>query len=132
MSAGVWTLTLLNAEEEAVSYFKKAIEQGNPDGHGGLALVMAKYDYKVALNIFEKGVNLGSAYCTAFMGMFYSNGVYVKKDITKAKKYLKIAIESTCYEAQRMASNEMKKIEEAEKANKASKKKSSSKKAKQK
>ena len=93
---------------------------------------MTKYDLKVAWNIFEKGANLASEHCAAWMGICYNQGIIVKKDLTKAKKYLNLGIKSTNYETKHMAEKELRKIENAAKNNNTQKKRASSKKTKRK
>lgn len=115
MSLGLWSLTRLKEMKKAYDFFKKAIEQGNPDGYAGMAMIISKHDKAATWTALQEGYVLGSKYCAALMGISFNRGVLIKKDIEKAKKFLIIGMESKTYEARQSIRNEIRLIEEKEK-----------------
>src|ERR1017187_6062945 len=81
---------------EAVRWFRKAAEQGNPHGQSGLGIMYAggkgvAQDYAEAVRWFRKAAEQGDSQGQSNLGAMYSNGEGVARNYIEAYKWNSLA-----------------------------------------
>jgi len=84
--------------EESLMWAEKAVEQKNPDGYWVLALAYhhgrgVSQNMDKAIELYQKGADVGSAACQHNLGCEYMLGTNVEKDAHKAFELIKTAAE---------------------------------------
>lgn len=84
--------------EESVMWAEKAVAQGCPDGYWTLALAYhhgrgVDEDMDKAIEIYQKGADVGNAPCQHNLGCEYMSGMNLKKDYHKGFELIKAAAE---------------------------------------
>uniref|UniRef100_A0A6I8S2T9 Protein sel-1 homolog 1 n=1 Tax=Xenopus tropicalis TaxID=8364 RepID=A0A6I8S2T9_XENTR len=88
--------TVIQSNETALQYFRKAADMGNPVGQSGLGMAYlygrgVPVDYDLALKYFQKAAEQGWVDGQLQLGSMYYNGIGVKKDYKQALKYFNLA-----------------------------------------
>lgn len=74
-------------KKKALKYFDMALDENDTSTFSRIGRIKLKYDPKAAIHIFEQGAKLKDLGCIEMMGIQYTQGKHVPKDIEKSKAY---------------------------------------------
>lgn len=93
-SIGLYSLNEEKDEEQAISYFKKAISQNYIYSYNNLGKIYeTKKDYQQAFQYYEKSANLEECWACNKLGEYYRLGIGTNKNLKKAYYYYNLALE---------------------------------------